>query len=177
VSAGEREAYRVLVDRYSALAHRTAVLLGAGSDADDVVQEAFVKAFQALPRFRAGEPFRPWLVRIVVNETHNTRRGRRRARLTLERAAPRYDPPVGADEPVERALSGERRAVLLAGLAALRSADREVLTCRYLLDLSEAETASALSMPRGTVKSRTARALDRLRAVLGEPAPVEVSDA
>jgi RNA polymerase sigma factor (sigma-70 family) len=177
VLAGEREVYRVLVDRYGALAHRTAAALGAAADADDVVQEAFVKAYQALPRFRTGERFRPWLMRIVVNETRNAGRGRRRARATLELAGARYEPTVGADEPVERALSGERRAVLLAGLARLRTADREVLACRYLLDLSEAETAAALALPRGTVKSRTARALDRLRAVLGGTDRVGVSDA
>ena len=177
VTAGDPEAYRVLVERYGALAQRTAVLLGAGSDADDVVQEAFVKAFQALPRFRAGQPFRPWLLRIVVNQTHNARRGRRRAQAAVERDLLLRYAPVGGDEPADRVLSGERRDGLLEALAALRAADREVLACRYLLDLSEVETAGALGLPKGTVKSRTARALDRLRAVLDRQVRVEAGDA
>jgi RNA polymerase sigma-70 factor (ECF subfamily) len=175
VTAGDPEAYRVLVERYGALAQRTAVLLGAGSDADDVVQEAFVRAFQALPRFRRGEPFRPWLLRIVVNQAHNARRSRQRARAAGERDLLRYS-PVGADEPADRVLSVERREALLRALAGLSAADREVLACRYLLDLSEAETASVLRLPKGTVKSRTSRALDRVRSVLAGQVRVEAGD-
>ena len=69
--AGERDAFAELVRLYLPVAHRTAVLLGAGSDADDVVQEAFVKAYRGLAGFRVGAPFRPWLLRIVANETKN----------------------------------------------------------------------------------------------------------
>ena len=72
------------------------------------------------------------------------------------------------DEPATNALSVERRAALLQALAELRTTDREILVLRYLLDLSEAETATALGLPKGTVKSRTARALDRLRGVLAD---------
>ncbi len=79
----------MLVARYTLPAHRAAFLLGAGEEADDVVQEAFVKAFRHLSRFRAGEPFGPWLLRIVANETRNlTRSRRRRAALTLRLAGP-----------------------------------------------------------------------------------------
>ena len=69
-------------------------------------------------------------------------------------------------------LAGERRAVLLAGIGRLGEADREVITLRYLLDLSEAETAAALDIPTGTVKSRLSRALDRLR---GQLLPTELA--
>ena len=92
--SGDLDAYEVLVTRYSAVAHRTAVLLGAGADAEDVVQDSFVKAFGALDRFRAGAPFRPWLLKIVVNETKNLHRGRRRR--TGGRAAGRRPGPAGA---------------------------------------------------------------------------------
>jgi RNA polymerase sigma-70 factor (ECF subfamily) len=165
VRAGERDLFRVLVARYGALAQRTAVLCGAGIDADDVVQEAFVAAYRALPRFRASEAFRPWLLRIVVNQTHNALRGRRRARALVDRAATWYDDVLG-DEPASNALTVERRDVLVRALGDLRASDREILALRYLLDLSEAEAATALKLPKGTVKSRTARALDRLRVVL-----------
>ena len=89
VTAGERDLFRVLVVRYSALAQRTAILCGAGSDADDVVQEAFVSAYTALSRFRTREAFRPWLLRIVVNQAHNT------TRAPLEEAASAAANPAG----------------------------------------------------------------------------------
>lgn len=87
---GDLAAYEVLVARYSALAHRTAAMLGAGDEAEDVVQEAFVKAFRHLPGFRRDAPFRPWLLRIVANETHNLTRSRgRRSDLALRLAGRR----------------------------------------------------------------------------------------
>jgi RNA polymerase sigma-70 factor (ECF subfamily) len=173
VTAGDRDAFRLLVERYGALAQRTAVLLGAGCDADDVVQEAFVRAYRALPRFRRGEPFRPWLLRIVVNQAHNAHRGRSRAQSALDRAAA-WPPATVGDEPADAAVAGEQRDELLAALGGLKPADREVLALRFLLDLSEEETATALGVAKGTVKSRTARALQRLRSRLGEWSGVEV---
>lgn len=167
VAAGERDLFRVLVARYGALAQRTALLCGAGADADDVVQEAFVAAYRALQRFRTQEAFRPWLLRIVINKAHNTVRGRQRARALAERVAGWHTGVLG-DEPVSNALTVERRDALVRALGDLRAADREILALRYLLDLSEAETATALRLPKGTVKSRTARALERLRGVLAD---------
>ena len=151
----------MLVARYTLPAHRAAFLLGAGEEADDVVQEAFVKAFRHLSRFRAGEPFGPWLLRIVANETRNlTRSRRRRAALTLRLADPDITAPDG---PVDEVLAAERRAGLMAAVNALPDRERQVLVCRYFLDLSEAETAQVLACPLGSVKSRTWRALNRLR--------------
>ena len=165
--AGERDLFRILVARYGALAQRTALLCGAGADADDVVQEAFVAAYRALPRFRTGLEFRPWLLRIVVNQARNAVRGQRRARALADRAATWHLDVLG-DAPAGNAVTVERREALVRALGDLRAADREVLALRYLLDLSEAETAVALGLPKGTVKSRTARALERLRAVLAD---------
>ena len=71
---GEVVAYEELVLRYQDVAIRTAYLIAPDSDAEDAAQEAFVKAWSALPRFRAGSPFRPWLLRIVANEASNRRR-------------------------------------------------------------------------------------------------------
>jgi len=165
---GDLDAYEALVTRYTALAHRTAVLLGAGDDADDVVQEAFVKAFHRLRLFRGDSPFRPWLLAIVANETRNLHRSRRRRDGLALRAAAREEPPdAGPDLPADAAVAAERRAALLDAVRALSLRDREVVVCRYLLDLSEAETAQTLGWPLGTVKSRTSRALTRLRARLG----------
>lgn len=168
---GDPDAYAELVRRHAPVAVRTATLLGAGPEAEDVVQEAFVKAYGALSRFRAGAAFRPWLLRIVVNETRNLHRaaGRRHAR---EREAWEQTLPVlaaDADEPAAAVLSRERRAELVRGLSALPASHRAVVTCRYLLELDEAETATVLGWPRGTVKSRLHRALRRLEDLLAPP--------
>ena len=163
---GDLDAYAVLVARYTLRAHRAAWLLGAGEDADDVVQEAFVKAFRALPKFRAGEPFAPWLLSIVANETKNLMRSRhRRNALTLRLSA--MEPDIATpDTPFDEAVAGERRARLLAAVNALPDRERQALICRYFLDLSEAETAQVLRWPLGSVKSRTSRALGRLRGLV-----------
>ena len=138
-----------------------AVLWGAGADADDVVQDAFVKAYAALPRFRADGEFRAWLLTIVRNETRNLfrSRGRRAAREELARLP---DAELAFD-PEAAALTAVRRDELLAGCARLPAELREVVACRYLLELSEAETARRCGIPAGTVKSRLHRALTILR--------------
>ena len=162
---GDLDAYAVLVARYTVRAHRAAFLLGAGEEADDVVQESFVKAFRHLARFRVGEPFGPWLLRIVANETRNlTRSRRRRAALTL-RLATAHPGGAAADGPVAEVLAAERRARLVAAVRGLPARERQVLVCRYFLDLSEAETARVLARPLGSVKSSTSRALNRLRGL------------
>jgi RNA polymerase sigma-70 factor (ECF subfamily) len=164
--AGDLDAYEVLVAHHTAAAHRAAVLLGAGDDADDVVQEALVKAYRQLSRYRGESGFRPWLLAIVANETRNLHRSRGRRDGVLRRAV-RREMPVLAPDPAETAEANERRQRLVDRLRRLDQRDRDVLVCRYLLDLSEAETAVALGWPKGTVKSRTARALARLREHLG----------
>jgi len=169
--AGDLDAYELLVARHTALAHRTAYLLGAGDDADDVVQESFVKAYRQLPRYRGDSAFRSWLLAIVANETRNLHRSRRRRDgLVLRAAAKQEAPTTGEDLPAESALATDRRRHLLDAVRGLGDRDREVVVCRYLLDLSEAETATTLGLPKGTVKSRTARALTKLRDRLtGDP--------
>ena len=165
--AGDLDAYEVLVARYTAPAHRAAVLLGAGADADDVVQEAFVKAYRQMARYRGESGFRPWLLAIVANETRNLHRSRRRRDTLVLRAAAAAGPEPTGPDPADSAAAGERRRRLLDEIRSLDTRDREVLVCRFLLDLSEAETATTLGLPKGTVKSRTARALTKLRGRLG----------
>jgi len=152
--------------RYTSAAHRTAYLLGAGDEAEDVVQEAFVKGFRALDSFRPGAPFRPWLLRIVANETRNLHRsGRRRTSLEL-RAGPLVADAVDPHDPETEALAQAARDSPLDAVRGLPDKDRLVVTCRYFLELSEAETAQVLGWPRGSVKSRLSRAIDRLRPVV-----------
>jgi RNA polymerase sigma factor (sigma-70 family) len=161
--AGDLDAYELLVARFTVPAQRAAALLGAGADVDDVVQEAFVKAYRQLGRFRGEAGFKAWLLAIVANETRNLVRSRRRREGLWLRAAAREDPLRFEPDPAESAVARERRRLLVDQLRILDDRDREVLLCRYLLDLSEAETAVTLGLPKGTVKSRTARALARLR--------------
>jgi RNA polymerase sigma-70 factor (ECF subfamily) len=163
---GDLEAYELLVARYSPVGHRLAVFLGAGDEVEDVLQVAFVKAYRALGGFREGAAFRPWFLRIVANEAHNATRGRaRRAGVAARLAGLAL--PDGPREPAEQLLARERRDALLAAVGALPEKERLAVTYRYLLDLSEAETAAALGWPKGSVKSRLSRALARLQDQLG----------
>ncbi len=164
--SGEPAAFAPLVRRHAPIARRMAVLWGAGADADDVVQEAFVKAYAALPRFRTDGNFRAWLLSIVRNETRNVLRGRGRRAARDALAA---GPVEGFVDDAETATTAAlRRQGLAAGVRGLPPRFREVVACRYLLELSEAETAAALGIPHGTVKSRLRRGLDLLRAGLLE---------
>jgi RNA polymerase sigma-70 factor (ECF subfamily) len=168
---GDADAYEELVRAYQGIAFRTAyVLAGNAADAEEAAQDAFVKAYRALWRFRAGAPFKPWLLRIVANEARNRRRsaGRRTALALRAAQAPSGE---AAPSPEAALVDAERREQLLAALERLSDSDREAIACRYFLDLSEAETAAALGVRKGTVKSRLSRALDRLRAELGEEEP------
>jgi RNA polymerase sigma factor (sigma-70 family) len=165
---GDVRAYEELVRRYQDVAMRTAYLVAPEADAADAVQDAFVKAYAALPRFRDGAPLKPWLLRIVANEGRNRRRSAAR-RIGLAERAAIVEPREGAAaSPEIEVIAAETRRTLLAALARLRDEDREVIGARYLLELSEAETAETLGLPTGTVKSRTSRALGRLRSVLAE---------
>jgi RNA polymerase sigma factor (sigma-70 family) len=161
---GDAVAFAELVRSHQQMAFRTAYLVTRNAaDAEDAAQDAFVKAFRALPRFRAGAPLRPWLLRIVANEARNRRRASVRREGLALRAA--HEAPSGgaAPSPEGRLLAAEERRRLLAAVDALPEEQRLAIGCRYLLELSEAETAAVLGIRPGTVKSRLSRALDRLR--------------
>ena len=165
---GDEAAFEELVVTYQGIAFRTAYLLARdAADAEEAAQDAFVKAYRSLGRFRPGSPFRPWLLAIVANEARNRRRSAgRRAALALRA---REEDRLGdaAPSPEAALLAGEGRERLLRSVESLRDEERDVIACRYLLELSEEETATALGLPRGTVKSRTHRALERLREAIG----------
>jgi RNA polymerase sigma-70 factor (ECF subfamily) len=162
---GDSAAFGELVTRYRDLAARVARLVAPGADVEDAVQDAFVKAWYALPRFRPGAPLRPWLPRIVANEAKNrARAARRREALTLRAAVAREDASATAPEAVDEAR--DEAEALVAALNRLKPDDRLVLAHRWLLDLSEAEMVDALGVPPGTVKSPLSRAMTRLRTEL-----------
>lgn len=159
---GDREAFGELVRRHQRAALRVAaVVSGSTEEARDIVQDAFVAAHRALGSYRGEGTVRAWLLRIVANHARNEVRGRvRRLRRDDRYAALGLRSEIGLDDRVVR--TAEHDAVA-AALAALGTDDRAVLGCRYVAGLSEIETAEVLGLPVGTVKSRTARALARLR--------------
>jgi RNA polymerase sigma-70 factor (ECF subfamily) len=161
---GDAAAYGELVRMHQDIAFRTACLITRdAADAEEAAQDGFVKAYRALGRFRRGAELRPWLLRIVANEARNRRRSTgRRAALVL-RAEREVVSGGAAPSPETTVIAAEERTRLLEALEALPDDSRLALACRYLLELDEAETAAALGVRRGTVKSRVSRALDRLR--------------
>src|SRR5262249_40894650 len=168
---GDVGAYEALVRQYQEIAFRTAYLItGDAAEAEETAQDAFVKAYRALGRFRTDAPLRPWLLQIVANEARNRRKAAgRRASLALRVVQHR---PTGdaAPSPEEAVLGAEERAGLLRAVGDLRDEERLAILYRYFFELSEAEIAAALGCARGTVKSRLSRALDHLRRLLRTPA-------
>ena len=163
---GDVDAYGELVRRYQHEARRTAAAVAGMANADDAAQEAFVRAFGFLHRFRPGAPFRPWLLAIVANvarnHTRSSHRWTRAVRAPVERGRLTVTTPSAEDEAMGRRRDGTVRAAL----DGLPGRYRDVVACRYLLDLSEEETAQVLGIARGTVKSRLSRGLDRLERQL-----------
>ena len=177
---GDAAAFGELVTMHQGAAFRVAYVLTASiAEAEDAAQEAFVKAYLALDRFRAGSPFRPWLLSIVGNEARNRLRARGRREGLADRAlaairggasrattdgSPR--PAAAAESPEVEVLVGETQAEVRAALRGLGEDERRVVACRYLLGLSESETCAALGIPAGTAKSRLHRGLRRMRESL-----------
>jgi len=169
---GDETAWEGLLAENQAPAFRLAyLLLGNADDAEDVTQEAFVRAFRALHRFEAGRPFRPWLLRITANLARNRRRSAGRYLAALERlfrAEPDGRPTSGGLDLEQK----EEARALWQAVERLKAADREVIYLRYFLDLPVDETAAVLQVAPGTVKSRLHRAMGRLRDVVERDFPV-----
>lgn len=161
---GDVAAFGELVRTHRDVAFRVAWSI-APAYAEEALQEGCIKAFRSLDRFRDDAPWRPWFIRIVANEAKN---GARSASRRLRLAHRSWDPtllgavPAAEDEVVRRA---EADAVI-AAFHRLEEPHRSVVVCRVFLELSVAETAEILEIPAGTVKSRLARALERLEAMV-----------
>src|SRR5262245_6632690 len=139
---GDADAYEELVRRYTEMAFRAAyVVTGSAPDAEEAAQDAFVKAFRALHRFRAGAPFRPWLLRIVGNEARNRRRAAGRRTALELRLVEGLSAGGAAPSPEAAAEAAEERRALLRALVMVGDDHRQVVSCRYLLQLSVEETA------------------------------------
>ena len=169
---GDSEAFESLVRRYEETAFRVAYLIVRDeAEAQDVAQEAFLRAYRSLGRFDTDRPFRPWLLRIVTNLAINSRRSIRRREAMDERQERDFElrtPPV-APEVAAEAVEQARRVWQAVGDLSLQ--EQAVLHLRYFLEASEEETAAAIGRPVGTVKSRLHRALRRLQQVIEEGYP------
>ena len=175
--SGDREAVEQLVRQYQQLAFRVAfVVTRDEEDAKDAAQTAMIKAVAGLKGFHEGSPFRPWLVRIVVNEAKDRKTASiRRSSLTTDSEA--LDQQASHEpSPEILAEQSEQRDILLAAVNTLRQEDRLIIAYRFFLGLSEAEMALALDCPRGTVKSRLSRSLGRLREVLASEQQLEFGE-
>src|SRR5438132_390563 len=166
---GDAAAHEEIVQRYQQVAFRTAyVVTGSAADAEEAAQDGFVKAFRALDRFRPGAELRPWLLRIVANEARNRVRSSGRNHKLELRLTEGFRPGDAAPSPEAVAIAADERRRLLAMVNALSEEDRLVIASRYFLELSGEETAAALGIAEGTVKSRLSRALARLKARVEE---------
>jgi RNA polymerase sigma-70 factor (ECF subfamily) len=166
-AAGDHDAYAALVRPHEAVAYRVAVAItGRSAGAQEAVQNAHLKAYRSLRRFRAGAAFRPWLLRIVVNEAHNVRRSERRHERLAARAAERAETAGTASD--EGMLVREEVAAVLRALGRLSDSDRLVVALRYFAELSDAEAAELAGTTPGAYRVRLVRARRRLQALLEE---------
>lgn len=166
--SGDQAAFAEIVKRYQRRVYRVAYgLTRSHEDSDDLAQEAFVRAWKALARFRVGEPLFPWLARIVTNLAYSLFRHRRRRPETS------IEPLVEAgmqwgteDDPAGHAADRERAAHLGEAFEELSEDHRAVLVLRVVEGLSYDEIASALEVAPGTVMSRLSRARAELKSRL-----------
>ena len=164
---GDAEAFGALVRIHQKAALRVAFLVVRDrAEAEDVTQEALVKAYDALDGFRTDSPLRPWLLRIVRNEALNRVRGRKRREFYARQLFAESVPGGAAPSPETIVVADSSRRAVLAAMERLPQKYREVLFHRYLIELSEAEVAKVLGIPKGTVKSRASRGLARLLVLL-----------
>jgi RNA polymerase sigma-70 factor (ECF subfamily) len=166
-TAGDHEAYARLVRPHERVAYRVAAAITGGrADAEEAMQNGLVKAYRSLHRFRAGSAFRPWLLRIVVNEAHNVVRSERRHRRLGARAAvQRVSSGPGADDTV---IAREDVRTTLAALARLARADRTALALRYFAELPDGDAAALVGTSAEAHRVRLVRARRRLQALLEE---------
>jgi RNA polymerase sigma-70 factor (ECF subfamily) len=163
---GDRSAFRELVERYGDVLFGTALLMTRDrSLAEDLTQEALVKAWRGIGGFKLGSPAKPWLVRIVVNQVMTHRRRRLFNFVPLPFAERRDGGAPGPAEIVEQLADHED---LRKALASLPEDQRRLLVLRYYTEMTVPDIARTLGKPEGTVKSGLHRALERLREELGD---------
>lgn len=179
VQKGDKSAFDVLVRKYQ---HKIVKLISRyvhdSSEAQDVAQEAFIKAYRALPRFRGDSAFYTWLYRIAINtaKNHLVSEGRRPVDQQVDLQDPeQYDMQArlrDVDTPEGLTLTDEIRRTVEQAIEQLPDELRTAIVLRELEGLSYEEIAQAMDCPVGTVRSRIFRAREaignRLQPLLGE---------
>jgi RNA polymerase sigma-70 factor (ECF subfamily) len=163
---GELAAFELLVERHRATVLRVAARIVGRDEAEDVSQDAFLRAFHRLDQYRGTATFRTWLLQITQNTALNALAWTRR-----RPAEPAGDPPEASDrdpvrQPVTELERRERQERLELKLARLRPEYRSLLVLRDLEGLSYGEIADVLEMPLGSVKGRLHRARSELIELL-----------
>jgi RNA polymerase sigma-70 factor, ECF subfamily len=161
---GSGEAMARLYSAHWRSAYRAAYLVSHdAAAAEDIAQDGFLAAVDALDRFDRRRPFAPWLHRIVVNRALDWAR-REALRRNVARTESVFEPL-----PPPQEVSGE----MMEALKELPAEQRAVVVLRHLLEYTPGEIAAMLELPRGTVNSRLRRGLDRLREAAGAEASRE----
>ncbi len=161
---GDREAFDRLVERYQRGIYRLCYrYVNQHEDANDLAQEAFLKAWRAIGRFRGDSSFATWLYRIAVNACLNHRASRRPIAQELPEALP--DPGKGAEE---RVLHDDEAERVRQAVSRLPDKQRATLILKVYHELSHEEVAEILGSTVGTVKSNLFHALANLRRRLDE---------
>jgi len=176
---GDPEARELLARRYRTPAFRLAMqLVGRPEVAKDVAQDSMLRFFSSLGRFQAERPVLPWLFCIVHNRVRDLERKRRRQRvesLDSYLADSGYEPVSAQPDPETRAQRRQLQQLIWRALNLLSASHREILVLRDYQDLSYAEIAAVLGIPKGTVMSRLHAARCSLRKRLqasGEDVPM-----
>lgn len=168
IRGGDRDAFGVLVERYQGRLHGLALMMvREPAGAEDVAQDAFVRAYLHLDQYDASRPFYPWLASIAVRLAQNWLRSHGR---TVRREGVRIDaaaePAVGASA-VGALLAGEERQQLWTAVAALPSGERTAIVLYYRDDMAVRDIATALGVSVGTIKTLLFRGRRHLRTRLG----------
>ena len=162
--AGDAEAFGALVARYYDACWRFAYhMLGERADAEDVVQDSFLRAYLAIHRYDERDQFRGWLFRILTNQCRNaiTARGRRTRRFVQDDAAIQ-----SAATPIIGLQLGVEDAVLARAMAQLDPLQREALLLKYAEGLEYTEMSKMTGVGESALKMRVKRGSERLRAIL-----------
>lgn len=163
------DAWAVLVRDHQEPVFRFAYLiLGDRQDAEDVAQETMIRAYRALDRFDVTRPLRPWLLAIAGNTARNRLRSIGRY---LNAIGKLFQQEPAAAPKIDSGALYAAKDDLWEATRRLKEIDRQVIYLRYYLELSIEETALALGIPGGTVKSRLHRALARLRKLIESDYP------
>ena len=170
--SGDADAFTALCAPYEAMVYRHCLqLLKNPEDAQDAAQEAMVRAYRAMGRFRGGSSIATWLYRIAHNACLDVlKRPRRRMEAaSLEGLGEAgFEPVAPGDGPEDAYLRHSEADRLISAIGSLPEEQQTLLSLRYGEGMSYEELASALRLGLGTVKSRLSRAKDRLKHLLGD---------